>query len=74
LLRQISDLLHARIRKTDLFARLGGDEFGLLLPGCSLAQGIKMSEELLALVGEYRFAWNGKMFFIGCQYWRCLAG
>jgi diguanylate cyclase (GGDEF)-like protein len=31
LLRQISDLLQNRCRKTDTLARLGGDEFGLLL-------------------------------------------
>lgn len=67
LLRQISDILHDRIRKSDLFARLGGDEFGLLLQRCSLSQGIKLIEELLAIVGEYRFSWNGKTFSLGAS-------
>jgi diguanylate cyclase (GGDEF)-like protein/PAS domain S-box-containing protein len=67
LLRQLSDILHARIRKSDTFARLGGDEFGLLLERCSLAAGMKLIEELLALLGEYRFAWNGKSFSLGAS-------
>lgn len=67
LLRQISDNLHARIRKSDIFARLGGDEFGLLLENCSLAQGLTLIEELLAMVGEYRFVWNGKSFSLGAS-------
>lgn len=67
LLRQISDILHARIRKSDTFARLGGDEFGLLLENCTLTLGIKLIEELLAILGEYRFAWNGKSFSLGAS-------
>lgn len=67
LLKQISDMLHARIRKSDIFARLGGDEFGLLLERCSLSQGIPLIEELLAKLAEYRFAWSGKSFSLGAS-------
>ena len=37
LLRQVTALLQAQVRKTDTLARLGGDEFGVLLHKCPLA-------------------------------------
>ena len=67
LLRQISGILHERIRKSDTFARLGGDEFGLLLENCTLPRGITLIEELLAILAEYRFSWNGKSFSLGAS-------
>lgn len=67
LLRQLSGILQARIRKSDTFARLGGDEFGLLLESCQLSEGIKLIEELLAILGEHRFAWNGKSFSLSAS-------
>ncbi|HEY6095602.1 MAG TPA: EAL domain-containing protein [Gallionellaceae bacterium] len=67
LLRQISDILYARIRKTDTFARLGGDEFGLLLEHCPLPRALKLIEDMLVLVREYRFSWNGKSFSLGAS-------
>ena len=67
LLRQISDMMHARKRKSDTFARLGGDEFGLLLERCPLSEGIKLTEELLTTLRDYRFTWDGKNFSLGAS-------
>ena len=65
LLKQLSDLLSAKLRKTDTFARLGGDEFGLLLEGCPLDRARMIAADLLATVTDYRFTWEGKMFRVG---------
>ena len=39
LLRQLADVLRARVPKTGALARLGGDEFAVLLPDCTLRDG-----------------------------------
>lgn len=67
LLKQVAQLLKSRVRERDTLARLGGDEFGLLLEACPLEQGIRIVSELLAAVGELRFAWEQKSFSIGAS-------
>jgi diguanylate cyclase (GGDEF)-like protein/PAS domain S-box-containing protein len=65
LLRQITDLLKAQIRTTDLLARLGGDEFGLLLYNCPPHQALVIANALRQSLEEFRFAWSDKTFTIG---------
>ena len=65
LLRQISTLLQAQIRKTDTLARIGGDEFGLLLRQCPLEQGIAVARSIRQRLHEFRFIWQDKPFAIG---------
>lgn len=65
LLKQLSSLLHARIRGRDTLARLGGDEFCVLLENCEQEQAIIIANDLLQLVNEFRFCWNEKYFKIG---------
>lgn len=65
LLRQVSSLLQAQVRQTDLLARLGGDEFGLLLYNCPIRQGQAVVQSLQESIREYRFEWEGKPFTIG---------
>ncbi|MDX1626613.1 MAG: PAS domain S-box protein [Wenzhouxiangellaceae bacterium] len=65
LLRQLGVALMGRIRDSDTLARLGGDEFGLILHGCSLAQAEQVGREILALVNEFTFSWEGRSFRIG---------
>lgn len=71
LLKEISALLRARIRKSDTLARLGGDEFGLLLDGCPIAQAERIAADVLAAVESYRFHWEGKVFTVGVSIGLC---
>ncbi len=65
LLRQLTLLLHAKVRERDTLARLGGDEFGVLLENCSLETARDIAELLRQLVQDYRFVWNNKSFAVG---------
>ncbi|WP_296443436.1 EAL domain-containing protein [Rhodoferax sp. UBA5149] len=65
LLRQISALLHEKMRQRDTLARLGGDEFGILLEHCHLDQAIRLCNELCEAVRSFRFVWRDKPFSIG---------
>lgn len=65
LLRQLTHLLHGRIRDIDTLSRLGGDEFGVLLEHCSLEKGLEIADGLRTLVREFRFVWEEKIFEVG---------
>jgi diguanylate cyclase (GGDEF)-like protein/PAS domain S-box-containing protein len=65
LLCQITFLLKEKVRDADTLARLGGDEFGLLLENCPLERAQHITEELLGVVRNFRFVWQGHSFDIG---------
>ena len=65
LLRQISALFANKMRDRDTLARIGGDEFGILLENCSLVDANQITNKLLKLVRDYRFAHEDKVFNIG---------
>ncbi|MEH2094593.1 EAL domain-containing protein [Nostoc sp.] len=65
LLRQITLLLQEKIRKADTLGRLGGDEFGLLLNQCTLEQALRIVNDLLECVQQFRFIWQEQVFSIG---------
>jgi diguanylate cyclase (GGDEF)-like protein/PAS domain S-box-containing protein len=67
LLRQLSALIHGKLRKSDLLARLGGDEFGLILQDCPPDKALAITRSILTLIGEYRFSWDGKVFSLGAS-------
>ena len=65
LLRQVSQLLSANIRQSDLLARLGGDEFGLIIYNCLTNQAHAIVCKLCNAIQKFRFLWQGKVFSIG---------
>jgi diguanylate cyclase (GGDEF)-like protein len=65
LLRQLAEVLKARVRKSDLLARLGGDEFAVLVEHCTLQDAERVAEVLRKAICEYRFQWDGKSFAVG---------
>ncbi len=67
LLRQISKLLRAQLRHSDIVARLGGDEFGVLLRECPVEKAIAMAEQLCRAMSGHRFTWQDHVFRIGAS-------
>lgn len=65
LLRQITALLHAKLRTRDTLARLGGDEFGIILEHCPQHEALQVANILRELVQNFRFQWQGQTFTIG---------
>jgi diguanylate cyclase (GGDEF)-like protein len=67
LLRDVTALLQARVRSTDVIARLGGDEFGVLLQNCDLERAQRLAESVRASIRDYRFVWNAEAMSIGAS-------
>ncbi|ODT70973.1 MAG: hypothetical protein ABS69_15120 [Nitrosomonadales bacterium SCN 54-20] len=65
LLKQLTAVLQARLRKDDTLARLGGDEFGLLLERCPRGSAFRVAEVLRQTVQEFRFVWEERVFSLG---------
>ena len=65
LLKQITDTLANKLRKTDLLARLGGDEFGVLLESCDADHALTVANILRQAVENFRFSWQTHSFRIG---------
>ena len=67
LLRQISRLLQAHLRRSDFLARLGGDEFGVLLRHCNDDIALRIANNLRDLIRDYEFRWKGKAYKLGAS-------
>ena len=67
LLRQLAEILHTKIRSTDVLARLGGDEFGILLERCSEQRALEVAEAIRVAVEGYRFEWKESFTTIRCS-------
>jgi diguanylate cyclase (GGDEF)-like protein/PAS domain S-box-containing protein len=52
LLKNIAEILHSRVRNSDLVARLGGDEFALLLPQATREQARRVAEGIAKAIRE----------------------
>jgi len=65
LLRQLTQLFDSLVRKSDVLARLGGDEFGVLLYKCSVAEALKLANQIRHEVENFQFLWEGNRFTIG---------
>ena len=68
LLKQVAALLVGGVRNVDTLARLGGDEFGVLLEACPMEQASVIAEQLRALLRDFRFAWEDKVFEVGASF------
>jgi diguanylate cyclase (GGDEF)-like protein/PAS domain S-box-containing protein len=64
-LRHVARLLESQVRQVGWAARLGGDEFAVVLPGCALARGQAVAEQLRASVQAWEPAYQGRSFTLG---------
>jgi diguanylate cyclase (GGDEF)-like protein/PAS domain S-box-containing protein len=65
LLRQLGELLRARVPKSGALARLGGDEFAVLLTDCDLKTASLLAEALREAIAAFRFAWRDNALQVG---------
>lgn len=65
LLRQLAQLFDSLVRKSDVLGRLGGDEFGVLLYKCSVAEALKLANQIRHEVENFQFLWNENRFSVG---------
>lgn len=62
LLVELSDLLHTRLRRSDLLARIGGDEFGVLLREVDIEKMQTLCENIHSLLSGYTFNFLGRSY------------
>jgi diguanylate cyclase (GGDEF)-like protein/PAS domain S-box-containing protein len=65
MLKQVTALLRAGVRRGDAVARLGGDEFGVLLEDCPVPRARHTAEELLRTLHDFHFSHGGQAFAVG---------
>jgi len=65
LLRQLAQLFDSLVRKSDVLARLGGDEFGVFLYKCSVAEALKLANQIRSEVENFQFLWKENRFTVG---------
>lgn len=66
-LRLLAGRVRARVRHGDVIARLGGDEFGLILADVTAVEAATVVADLIAVIGDVRFTWNGRLFMVGAS-------
>jgi diguanylate cyclase (GGDEF)-like protein/PAS domain S-box-containing protein len=66
-LRNISSLIKARLRKSDFLARIGGDEFALLLPNTKQNIAFTLASNICQLLDDYQCKIEDKVFKVNCS-------
>ena len=61
ILKEVTRLISANIRNTDIFARWGGEEFALLLPDTNIETATLTAEKLLIEIERHTFPYVGCM-------------
>ncbi len=67
LLLQVSEIIQANVRSTDIVARIGGDEFGVLLENCDRDRAREVAEVIRIAVEEHRFVWQESFINVRCS-------
>lgn len=65
LLRRVTPVLQAAVRKGELLARIGGDEFAVLIENCSAEFAQQAAVQLRDAVQAWQFEWSDKAFQVG---------
>ena len=54
-LRDVGRIMHSSVRPCDIVARYGGEEFAIILPECTLEEGLQVAEHLRLTIAEHDF-------------------
>tara|TARA_R110002095_G_scaffold167766_1_gene145583 strand:- start:79 stop:1821 length:1743 start_codon:yes stop_codon:yes gene_type:complete len=67
LLKQVSALLQPKVRGRDTLARIGSDKFAVLLENCPKKVTLKIANDLLRTIQDFRYLWDDTSFDIGAS-------
>ena len=59
-LRELAQIINARVRREELFARYAGDEFVVVLPEAEASVGARIGEELRSMIEGTDFVFDGQ--------------
>jgi diguanylate cyclase (GGDEF)-like protein len=65
LLKQLSQVMKEKIRKSDVCARLGGDEFGIILLNCPFEKAEEVALSICQAVQQHHFSWMERTYTVG---------
>ena len=60
-LKEISNVLRTFLRANTIIGRIGGEEFGIILPGVSLENGIKVAERIRNIIENREVRYENKV-------------
>lgn len=67
MLREISELILSRLRRSDVLCRVGGDEYALLISNADPGQAKALAEEICHLLQNYQTHIDGQQVGISCS-------
>jgi len=67
LLRQLTALMKARVRRSDVLARLGGDEFAIILHDCALETAVELGENLRRWISKFQYHDCDRSYSVGAS-------
>ncbi|ANB58513.1 diguanylate cyclase domain protein [Anoxybacillus sp. B7M1] len=68
ILKELSDIIQATLKITDISARLGGEEFIILLPQTGLQLGKEIAEQLRQTIEAHSFSYEGKTIKVTASF------
>jgi diguanylate cyclase (GGDEF)-like protein len=67
-LREISNLVRARIRRDEIFARYGGEEFGIILPETDLRGTRHVAESVRGIIASHAFVFERERIAVTASF------
>lgn len=67
-LKEVSAVLRMYLRANTIIGRLGGEEFGIILPGVSISDGIKVAERIRGIIENRELKHNDKVIKITASF------
>ena len=67
ILVEITEILKSLVASDATLARLGGDEFAILLEHSDECSAVRLAQQMINRIADYRFTWNNRKFTIGAS-------